>query len=101
MDTDDLSAETYLAIIVEAERFNHDLTLQFGVLASQCKDEHEYLNTSLELIDHLKEADEHFLYDIFFDDIPDRKTLNSVLEKITAHISKVKEIPFEQRHFDF
>ena len=26
MDTDDLSRETYRAIIIEAEKFNHDLT---------------------------------------------------------------------------
>ncbi len=32
MDTDDLSEKTYRAIMVEAERFNHDLTLQFGLL---------------------------------------------------------------------
>ena len=33
MDTDDLSNEAYQGIIIEAEKFNHDLTLQFGVLA--------------------------------------------------------------------
>ncbi|MDQ6762709.1 MAG: hypothetical protein M3015_08780 [Bacteroidota bacterium] len=39
MDTDELSSKTYRAIIIEAEKFNHDLTLQFGVLASSCTDE--------------------------------------------------------------
>ena len=34
MDTDDLSNETYKAVIIEAEKFNHDLTLQFGILAT-------------------------------------------------------------------
>ena len=33
MDTDELSNETYEAILVEAERFNHNLTLQLGVLS--------------------------------------------------------------------
>ena len=37
MDTDDLSIPTYNGIIIEAENFNHDLTIQFGVLASNCK----------------------------------------------------------------
>ena len=31
MDTDELSKETYRAIIIEAEKFHHDLTLQFGL----------------------------------------------------------------------
>ncbi len=31
MDTDDLSKEAYEAIIIEAERFSHDLTLHFGL----------------------------------------------------------------------
>ena len=30
MDTGDLPEETYRAIMIEAEMFNHDLTLQFG-----------------------------------------------------------------------
>ncbi|MDZ4147232.1 MAG: hypothetical protein U1C58_03020 [Flavobacteriaceae bacterium] len=50
MDTDDLSIPTYNGIIVEAERFNHDLTLQFGALAANCKDDDEYLNQAEALI---------------------------------------------------
>ncbi len=34
MDTDDLSKPTYNGIILECEKYNHDLTLQFGILAS-------------------------------------------------------------------
>ncbi len=29
IDTGDLTDKTYKAIMIEAERFNHDLTLQF------------------------------------------------------------------------
>jgi hypothetical protein len=32
MDTGDLSIPTYDGIISEAEKFNHDLTLQFGAI---------------------------------------------------------------------
>ena len=32
MDTDDLSKPTYDYIILECEKYNHDLTLQFGIL---------------------------------------------------------------------
>ncbi|MEA3448876.1 MAG: hypothetical protein U9Q98_10615 [Bacteroidota bacterium] len=50
MDTDNLSNETYRAVIIEAEKFTHDLTIRFGVLASSCKNEKEYLEMSEELI---------------------------------------------------
>ena len=46
MDTDDLSREAYDAIIIEAEKLTHDLTLNFGVLSSRCRDESEYLDIS-------------------------------------------------------
>ena len=39
MDTDDLSIPTYKGIILEAEKFNHELNLQFGVLASKMRSE--------------------------------------------------------------
>ena len=50
MDTDDLSIPTYRGIIIEAENYNHDLTLQFGVLASYCKDDDDYLNQAEAMI---------------------------------------------------
>lgn len=50
MDIDDLSKPTYNGIILECEKYNHDLTLQFGILASACKDNDDYLNHSEALI---------------------------------------------------
>ena len=38
IDTGDLTKKTYDAIIVAAERFNHDLTLAFGMLSYECDD---------------------------------------------------------------
>lgn len=72
MDTNDLSRETYTAIIDTAERFHHDLTLQFGVLASACKTDNEYLDQSESMI---KEWLTDWVLDeviknIFFDDKP-------------------------------
>jgi hypothetical protein len=32
MDTDDLSTEAYDAILIEAEKLTHDLTLHYGLL---------------------------------------------------------------------
>lgn len=101
MDTDDLSRETYRAIIIEAEKFNHDLTLRFGVMARQCKDENEYIENSIRIIDYIRKADKRELSEIFFGDIPDLKALSLTLDRISNNIDKVKKIPIDNRHFDF
>jgi hypothetical protein len=101
MDTDDLSQEAYKAIMIEAERFNHDLTLRFGVLSGDCNDEEEYLDKSLLLIEKLKKAKKYQLEDIFFGNVPNQEKLNNTLDRITENIAKVKKIPFNKRHFDF
>jgi hypothetical protein len=54
LDTDDLSINTYNAVIVEAERFHHDLTLQFGLLASGANSDDEYLDRAEAMISHWK-----------------------------------------------
>lgn len=54
MDTDELSTEAYQGILIEAEKFSHDLTLEFGVLASSCKDESEYMDKASELISEIR-----------------------------------------------
>lgn len=100
MDTDDLSKETYRAIIIEAERFHHDLTLQFGLLAKDCKDEEDYLNQASELISELRSLHENEFDEVFFGIIPDRKSLNSALDRITENISQVRKIPEDQRTYE-
>lgn len=101
MDTDDLSQEAYKAIIIEAERFNHDLTLRFGLLSGDCDDEEEYLDKSILLIEKLKNAKKYQLEDIFFGNVPNRDKLNKTLDSITENIANVNNIPFKKRHFDF
>ena len=101
MDTDDLSQEAYKAIMIEAERFNHDLTLRFGVLSGDCIDEEEYLDKSLLLIKKLKNAKKYQLEDIFFGNVPNTDQLNKTLDGIIENIAKVNKIPFNKRHFDF
>jgi hypothetical protein len=101
MDTDDLSTEAYQGIIIEAEKFDHDLTLQFGVLASDCNDEAEYFDKVTELISELRTLDKEDLTDIFFGNIPNVKSLNLTLDRIIENIEKVKIIPKEKRHYDF
>ena len=101
MDTDDLSNEAYEGIILEAEKFNHDLTLRFGVLAKDCEDEEDYFKQAVELIDELRKVDEDELEWIFFGQVPDKKYLYSTLDKITNNIEQVKRIPKEQKHYEF
>lgn len=101
MDTDDLSRETYKSIIVEAEKFNHDLTLRFGLLSYECKDETVFIEKSEILISKLKRADRAVLMDIFFGVNPDIMKLNITLDKILDNIEKVKLIPIKKRHYDF
>jgi len=101
MDTDDLSREIYRAIIAEADKFNHDLTLQFGSLSDDCLDEQEFIVKSLQLINKLKTADSEDLEDIFYGNIPNLTKLNKTLDKIIDNIAKVRQIPLSKRHFDF
>lgn len=101
MDTDELSTEAYQGILIEAEKFSHDLTLQFGVLASSCKDESEYMDKASELISEIRSLDEEELMDVFYGDLPDIKSLNLTLDKIVENINRVRNIPKEQRHYEF
>ena len=97
MDTDDLSEETYMAIMVEAEWFSHDLTLQFGLLSYKCKIENEYLDKSILLINKMKKLDEIGLEDMFFGNPSKTDQFHQVLDTILDNIEDVKKIPIEQR----
>ncbi len=100
MDTDDLSEETYQAIILEAERFNHDLILQFGLLSYKCQDEKEYLEKSIILIGKMKKLDEIDLEDMFFGNPPRMDQFHQVLDTILVNIEDAKKIPIEQRNHE-
>lgn len=101
MDTHELSTETYKGIIIEAEKFNHDLTLQFGLIASSCKNERGYLIKAKKLIKEIQQLDKTSLFDMFFGSPPDKKKLHLILEKILINISEVETIPENKRHYDF
>jgi len=101
MDTDDLSREAYNAIIIESEKLTHDLTLQFGVLSSSCKNEKEYLEKSKLLAYEIKQLDDCDLEDLLFGNVPDRRKLNYTLDKIISNIEKVNKIPLNKRKYDY
>lgn len=102
MDTDDLTIPTYNGIIVEAERFNHDLTLQFGVLSSSCIDDDEYLNQAEALIKEWFKEDDmcNLVEDIFFGESVNEKEFKKTLNKLLSNITEIRKIPMEQREYE-
>ena len=102
MDTDELSEETYEAVIITAEKFNHNLTLQFGVLASVCSDDDDYLLKANNLIIEWKSDLANSISEIFFDtEIPKASTFENLLSNIQTQIENVISIPIEKRKFEF
>ncbi|NEN22795.1 hypothetical protein G3O08_04680 [Cryomorpha ignava] len=100
MDTSDLSQETHLAIMSEADRFNHDLTIQFGVLSGDCKDEDDFIKQSEELVNKMLKYNFHQMEWIFFGNPPNKKDFQKGLICIFENIQKLKEIPLKDRTYD-
>ena len=100
MDTGNLSKETHRAIMIEAEMFNHDLTLQFGLLSSHCKDENDFIENSIQLISEMKKYDNIDLDDMFFGNPPKMSKFQSALKRILDNIVEIKKIPTEKRTYD-
>ena len=102
MDTDDLSISTYKGIIIEAEKFNHDLTLQFGVLASKCKDDDDYLNQAEALIKARLQVDdfEDIIDVIFYGEPVNEKDFRKTLTKLLSNINEIRKIPIGDREFE-
>lgn len=101
MDTDDLSIPTYNGIIIEAEEFNHDLTLQFGLLASDCKDDDEYLNKAEKMIKNWLKVDdfEEMIDDIFYGEPVDEEEFRNTLNKILSNITEIRKTPMGKREY--
>jgi hypothetical protein len=89
IDTDDLSEKTYNAILIEAEKFNHDLTLQFGLLSYHCTDETDYIKKSKQYIAEMLEFNEFDMDDIFFGNPPPMKDFHDVLHRIKNNIENL------------
>jgi len=88
MDTDDLTDEIHEAIIMESDRFHHDLTLQFGLLSYECDNEAEYIKGVIELIYEFKKYKKYDMDSIFFDDIPKLSDFHRILDKILMNIEE-------------
>lgn len=101
MDTDELSREAYDGILIEAEKLTHDLTLHYGVLSSDCKNEIEYIDIAEKLTREIMQAEDWELDDLFWGNPPVKEKLEFTCKKILENIEKVKTIPIEKRKFDF
>jgi hypothetical protein len=91
IDTDELSDEVYEAIIGGAEEFNHDLTLQFGVLSYRCSDENDYIKKSKMLIKEMLRYDKDDIHDLFYGNPPPKKQFHDALNKILENIANLKK----------
>ncbi len=91
MDTGDLSNKTYNAILVEAERFNHDLTLQFGLLSYECKNEKEFIEQSKNLVKEMQEYDDEDIDDLFFGHPPKKVDFHKTLNKQLINIARLQK----------
>jgi len=100
MDTGDLSEEAYRAIMIEAELFDHNLTLQYGLLSYKCQDENDFLEKSLILSKHIRRYNKSALEQMFFGESFDKDQLYKTLDRILFNIEEVLNIPFEQRTHD-
>lgn len=100
MDTDNLSIEAYNSIIRKAEAFDHGLTLQFGVLSSDCKNENEYLEKAVLLIEDWESDIESAVDDIFYENISQINKFESVLKELKESIKEVQKIPVDKRTYE-
>lgn len=100
MDTDDLSREVYNGIIVEAEKLTHDLTLHYGLLSYECKNEEEYIVQAEKLTKEILNLGANELKDLFWGNLPNKNKLNYTLRKIITNIEDIKKIPINTRHYD-
>jgi uncharacterized protein YyaL (SSP411 family) len=101
MDTDDLSRNAYDGIILEAEKLTHDLTLHYGLLSYECKNETEYLEKAEKLTKEIMELDDYDLEECFWGYPPNKEKLHLTLKKIISNITEIKRIPIDKRHYDW
>lgn len=90
IDTGDLTDKTYQAIMIEAERFDHNLTLYFGLLSDECIDEADFIKKSRRLIKQMLKYNMADIDDMFFGEPPTKKDFHNALNKILENISTIE-----------
>lgn len=89
MDTRDLSATTYQAILTTATTAHKDLALQFGMLAKLSKDELDYIAKAKQLIGLMETYDADEVDAIFVESPLSVAEFNGALQSILLNISKL------------
>ena len=76
--------------------------MQFGILASACKDDDDYLNHAETLIkDWLSDKDFDVLADdIFFGESVNLHIFKATLIKILANINEIRKTPMHEREYE-
>ena len=100
MDTGDLSTETYKAVLIESEKLTHDLTIHFGVIAKDSKDEKVYLDKAYNLAKNILKFTDNQLQDFFWGVVPDKTRLVVTLNKIISNIIEIRKIPPDRLTYD-
>lgn len=75
--------------------------MQFGILASACKDDVDYLNHAEALIkDWLSNKDFDVIADdVFFGASVDLNTFKEILIKLIANINEIRKTPMNERGY--
>lgn len=76
------------------------MTLHYGLLSYDCKNETEYIKKAEKLTKEIMEIEDYKLDDLYWGNPPDKERLNFTLQKIIGNIEKIKKIPIEKRHYD-
>ena len=78
------------------------MTLEFGVLASSCEDDDDYLNQAEALLKGWLRVDdfEDIIDDIFFGQKVNENAFRKTLKKILSNIAEIRKTPKEQRKYE-
>jgi hypothetical protein len=87
--------------MIEAEKLTHDLTLHYGLLSYDCKNEDEFIEKAEKLTMQLMKAEDHELDEFFWGNPPNKERLEYTLKAILKNIGKVRSVPVEKRKYDF
>ena len=90
IEASDLTDETYNAILLESEKFDDNLTLQFGLLTHDCDDETDFINQSEKLIKKMLKYNNNTLDDLFFGEPPSMSEFHKVLKKMQSNIERLR-----------
>ncbi len=102
MDTDDLSILAYKSIIMEDEKFNHNFSLQCGILASSWKDDDETLNKAEILFNDWLQVNnlENIINGTFLRQKVNKNAFRKTLNKVLANFAEISKIPMDYREFE-